>query len=573
MKKILIIIFSVLFTIGCKQEKTIAETAVKEEFTPVNLPIVNIDSINSLVSDHLKMLITNLDSNDTTIDGEFIFSNNVLPSIFKSNQYDQLWDSKKNRTEAIDAIQGSSNEGLLPNDYHFVKIKKYADRYDELSVEEKAIFEILLTDGVLLYSYHLVEGKVNPENLSYSWNFIHYQLPENAKDQFLSAIKTETIAASINKLKPQDEEYQLLKKSYRYYSDLVSNNTAWEIVTLNKTLHPKENDVNLPLLRKRLIAENYLSELDTSGSTIYDSVLVAAVAQFQKQHGLNSDGIIGKSTLKALNITIKEIQQTILVNLERRKWIAYPSNDPYIKVNIASYKMQFIEDNRIAYQSRVVVGKLHKETPMFSDKLELIVLNPTWTLPFSIASTETLRKLKKDPQYLEKHNMVILNHNNEVVNSNGIDWNKYKTGHFPYTVRQQAGPSNALGRVKFLFPNKYSIYLHDTPSKSLFSKEKRAFSHGCIRLENPLDFATFLLKREDHDKWSRKKVNDIVKTNKTKNIRLKYYYPINLMYQTAAINEDGLLIIYPDIYSRDNKLHLLLTSSQTNEELIKSRLK
>jgi len=251
--------------------------------------------------------------------------------------------------------------------------------------------------------------------------------------------------------------------------------------------------------------------------------------------------------------------------------VSYDGQKPYIKVNIASFRMQYYEEDQVVYASNVVVGKVQKKTPVFQDKLELIVLNPTWTLPFSITSTETLRKLKKDSMYLQKHNMVLITSAGRVVSDSGIDWNKYEEGHFPYMVRQQPGPDNALGQVKFLFPNKYAIYLHDTPSKYLFSREERAFSHGCIRLQNPLNFANFLLNKQD-TAWSMDSINAIIETRKITNIRLKNKIPIYILYQTAGVTEQNEVFFYHDIYGRDEKVYRKLMNLETVEEKEDSRV-
>ncbi len=329
-------------------------------------------------------------------------------------------------------------------------------------------------------------------------------------------------------------------------------------VEFKETLHPSEEQEGVVQLRTRLIAENYLSKTDTSSSIVYDEKLQKAVKKFQILHGLNGDGVIGKGTLKIINTSIEKNQEKIICNLERRRWMQYPKDTAYIKVNIASFKMEFIKDKKVTYESNVVVGKTKNKTPFFMDYLELIVLNPTWTLPYSISSRETLGKLKRNPNYLAAHNMFLMDKNGKKISSQGIDWSTISSRNFPYRVRQGPGAGNALGCVKFLFPNKYAIYLHDTPSKRLFSRDKRAFSHGCIRLENPLQFAEFLLKKEDAS-WDKKKIDKIIATSKTKTIRLKNVYPVLLIYQTAATNKNNELIYYSDVYKRDAKLYKLLT--------------
>jgi len=275
--------------------------------------------------------------------------------------------------------------------------------------------------------------------------------------------------------------------------------------------------------------------------------------------------------LKFINITAEVKREMLMANLERKRWIKPLGDAPHVRVNIASFKMQFIDKNEEVYFSNVVVGKQQKKTPVFTDTLELVVLNPTWTLPHSITSTETLSKLKKDPNYLQKHQMVLMTRGGEIIDPNGIDWSQYSQHNFPYMVRQEPGPHNSLGRVKFLFPNKYSIYMHDTPSKYLFAKEKRAFSHGCMRLQNPLDFALFILKKDDAN-WSKEKIDDIIASEKTDVIRLKNYYPVQILYQTTGLNSNGEIYFYNDIYSRDNILFKKLSTQESIKDVEKQRI-
>jgi len=565
MKKILLIsIVSVALLFGCKSKKeaTQVESTVVEVMDTIPEPVVNRDS---LIAIEIAERVSQIDSNKHKINDRFIFSNTVLPMAYQKKEYSQLWKSEKNRADAIEALLSSKEHGLLPEDYHVEEILNYNSNYDSLTNEELANYDILLTDGVLLYGFHLIRGKVDPETLSSTWNFMGRKLPEVKTKILLGAIENEKLPEELYKLEPQDNEYQVMQE-YLVWQERIIENGGWSSVYLSSTIHPGESDTNMPALRNRLIAENYLTAVDTSSSTVYDEKLVEGMKKFQKRHGLNADGVLGKATMKMVNITAEEKRQMLVTNLDRRRWLNYPSEGPYIKVNIASFRMIYIDNGKVTYASNVVVGKTQKQTPMFSDRMKLVVFNPTWTLPFSITSTETLSKLKKDPNYLQKHNMVLIDHKGNIIDSHGIDWHKYSEGHFPYMVRQEPGPSNALGQVKFLFPNKYAIYLHDTPSKHLFSRDERAFSHGCIRLQNPLNFAQFLLSKQDTS-WTMDKINAIIKTRETETIRLKPRIPIYLLYQTVGVNEENELYFYHDIYNRDDKVYETIMQPETITEL------
>ena len=571
MKKLIVLLFSlsVLFN-SCSSTKGVVANDVqvkKDTIVDVIKPIkiINIDSLNNIISNNIEVLVSDLDSGKYIIDKQVIFSKSLLPNAYKNNNYSQLWLSDKNRADAIESLKKANAHGLIPNDYHLEAILELNDNYENLTLKERAKLDVILTDGIVLYSFHLIKGKVSPHDFSYSWNFIEHQLPKNKEAYLYKSLDEEKLKEALYSLEPQDDEYKSLKNKLATNKEIIKNG-GWSKVNLKTPLHVGDTDDGVLDLRKLLIIQGYfteekteidslLVENDTLPKNIFNSKLEASVKHFQKEHGLNPDGVVGKHTLKVINTSPEEYQKKIVCSLERRRWLQYPTDEPYVKVNIASFRMQFIENGDNIYSSNVVIGKIGKETPLFTKRIKLVVLNPTWTLPRSITTTETLRRLKANPNYLDTHNMNLIDRNGRIINNHGIDWNKYKEGHFPYMVRQEPGPHNALGQVKFLFPNKYSIYLHDTPSKYLFSKEKRAFSHGCIRLQNPLDFALFLLQRENKNYWSKEKINKIIKTSKLKNIRLKHEYPILLMYQTASMSSDGDIIYYQDIYDRDNKLY------------------
>jgi murein L,D-transpeptidase YcbB/YkuD len=299
------------------------------------------------------------------------------------------------------------------------------------------------------------------------------------------------------------------------------------------------------------MAEGY-TILDDS-SRIYDELLVEQVKLFQENSGLKSDGVIGKLTIKAFNESAQYKLNKLRVNMERNRWVLEDEMNEFIIVNIAKYQLYYLDSGRVTFSTKVMVGTDEKQTPVFRDDLQYVVYNPTWTLPTSISSKETLPQLKRDSLYLEKHNMVIINAKGEIQSDSGIVWSDYSENYFPFILRQQPGPGNALGRVKFLFPNKYAIYLHDTPSRYLFAKEERAFSHGCIRMQNPLDFSEFLLQKQDTN-WTMDSIRTVLDSAVTMSVRLKKSIPIYIMYWTAGVNEFGNLFFVPDIYGRDRRI-------------------
>jgi murein L,D-transpeptidase YcbB/YkuD len=474
-----------------------------------------------------------------------LYAEKGLPEFYEKIGYTTIWQDPKKANEAINEITMAWQNGFNPNDYHLEAIKKLQN---SKNADDLLKFDILLSDGLMEYGYNLKHGRLDPESLDPSWNFPERHFAGDAMEKFIASINNDQLKSFIAGLSPQSHLYQLIKEALIVYTGYVKTG-GWETLSLATTLHPSDNSSFIPQLRKRLIKEGY--KIDDNSSQSYDEQLVKQVKLFQTNNGLGDDGVIGKNTVKAFNVTAQSKVNKLKASLERDRWVDFGSVDEFIVINIAYFHLYFIDHHKFAYSSKVMVGRVNKETPIFSNKVETVVLNPTWTVPFSISSTETLSKLKRDPQYLKKHNMVLLNSKGAIVPDAGIDWNKYKTGHFPYTVRQEPGPHNALGQVKFLFPNKYSVYLHDTPEKYLFVKDDRAFSHGCIRLQNPLDFALFILNRDQPGKWTAERIQEIIKTKKTDNVNLKTKVPIFIMYWTAAINADNQVYFAPDIYNRD----------------------
>jgi len=333
----------------------------------------------------------------------------------------------------------------------------------------------------------------------------------------------------------------------RYYQ--IAENGGWPKVNTDKVLKPGMMDTAVITLRKYLTITGDLPRNNySSNDTVYDSVVVDAVKQFQFRHNLTQDGIIGKETLLNMNVPVEDRINQIRVNLERARWVMHVLENDFLVANIAGYNLRRVTNDSVVFYSRVIVGRKYHESPIFKGKLQYIVLNPTWTLPYSIATKETLPKLQKDPGYLAKHNMIIMDRSGKVLDPSTIDFNRLSRGNFPYIVRQEAGPHNSLGQVKFIFPNSYSVYIHDTPARSLFSREKRAFSHGCIRLDDK--WGLFLNLMNDST-WNMERINKILDSGETTRINLKKPIDILLLYWTAGADKQNRLYFDEDVYNRD----------------------
>ena len=303
---------------------------------------------------------------------------------------------------------------------------------------------------------------------------------------------------------------------------------------------------------QRLVATGDLpqGELATTDS-IYDESIEAGVRHFQMRHGLDVDGIIGPSTVRALNIPVEHRVQQLRINLERTRWVFDDVSDEYILVNIAGFAAYVIRDGKVAWRTKVQVGKPFRKTPVFRDEMKYVVFNPTWTVPYRIATRDILPSIQADPDYVATRNFDIKDRNGNLVDAKSIDWSKLSRGNFPYTLVQRPGPDNALGRVKFMFPNEHAVYLHDTPSKHLFGKAERAFSAGCIRVERPFDFAEVLMGR---DGWTQERFKEVLDSGEIRTVFLSKPLPVLLLYWTAEVREDGVVYFYQDIYDRDQSV-------------------
>lgn len=352
----------------------------------------------------------------------------------------------------------------------------------------------------------------------------------------------------LSPVEPLHPQYARLKEQLKRYYELDTL-VPWDHISLGdiKKLVPLDSAGLVPEIRQRLmVLGDLVSEGDSIvlSSAIYDSVLVKAVMRFQERHGLHPDGVIGKGVLTALNTTPKERIRTMLVNMERLRWVPESNSPDMILVNIPEFRMHVYEQGQVAWSMDVVVGNSATRTVIFSDTLSRVVFSPTWSVPASIVRNEILPAMKKNPNYLASKGMEIIG----------------GTADLPM-IRQKPGPGNALGRVKFLFPNEYSIYFHDTPSKGGFAREKRAFSHGCIRLSEPAKLAEYLLRNDTA--WTADSIKTAMFSGKERYVKLTEKRPVTIGYFTAWVDGAGRVNFREDVYGHDERLAQELFAEET----------
>lgn len=466
------------------------------------------------------------------------------------------WRNPAMQTALIEVLERAEDEGLDARDYPVGSLRELVqpDRFTfgiAADLTHAAGVELYFSAFFLKFASDLQIGRILPTKVDPRLYWRNKSTDMIAALRLISRLgsMTDFIAA----WQPQVPEYAGLRHTLAAYREIAANG-GWPAIEHGDVLKPGETSARVPTLRERLrIVEPELAAL--SDENVYDEALMAAVKRFQSSHGLSADGIVGKQTLFHLNIPVESRIRQIVLSMERWRWMPESLGENYIMVNIAGYELIHVRNGRLHDRMRVVVGRPYYQTPVFSERMTYVELNPYWYVPHSIAVKEELPKLQSQPAALaEKGYEALVGDTPTSVTA--IDWNKYSASNFPFRLRQKPGPRNALGLVKFMFPNQFNVYMHDTPSRGLFSETERARSHGCIRLARPLDMAEQVLTAAPG--WDRKRIDAVVAGQERTVVSLKTPLDVHITYSTAWRDDDGLVHFRPDVYQRDAKLHLAL---------------
>lgn len=496
-----------------------------------------------------------------------LFATKALTLFYERRGYKPAWSDEKGplpqASELVDAVLEADKEGLRPEDYHLARIRALFEEIGrDLALQrlpdpgKLADLDILLTDAFLIYGSHLVAGRVDPETKD-----VKRQAERRKADLAVileRAIFSGKVKGALKELPPAGAAYEGLRQALVFYKGIAARG-GWPKLDIKGNIREGASGEQVALLRRRLTSSGDLKEKPVAEEGFFDDKLKAAVRSFQRRHGLSDDGIAGPRTTAALNVPVAERISRIEVNMERWRWLPREPGDRYIIVNIANFELEVVENGRNVLPMRAIVGRPYRETPVFASDMTYIVLNPYWHIPRSIAVKDILPKVKEDVHYLDSEGVRVfqgLGREMKEVASGTIDWSSVDADNFNYRFRQYPGPKNALGRVKFMFPNKYDVYLHDTPATELFAREVRTFSSGCIRIEKPLELAEYLLR--DNGEWSMKGLVQAIKEGKERVITLKRPIRVYLQYWTAWANEDGSISFRNDIYGRDRLLRRAL---------------
>ncbi len=479
---------------------------------------------------------------------EPVYNRDLLMEIYESNNFKPLWEDKNYAYQCIEALSGSDQYGLLPEDYH---VKLLLSLYEDDLIQDNPPFDVLLTDGLLLYSHHLLNGKLNPKDFFFSWNFPQRTVYQDSIKDFLKNARKEKVLEDLRQHHPSFDIYWKLVKERERWLLIQQKSDEWEPLIIGKAIKPGDSTTVFSKILVRLQQLEFLGE-NVPMTDRYDSIYMSSVINFQRLHGLDPDGVIGSKTIQYLNLPVKNRIQRIEANLERLRWLSGGADNNMVFVNIAGFHLSVVKDKNTVWDTPVMTGAVDTQTPVFTSQLKYLVFNPSWTVPRGILYRSLFAKMKADPSFVTKNNYSILDGTGQVIDPSNIGWDTLSFKNFRYTVVQNPGSGNAMGVVKFMFPNQYSIYLHDTPSKSLFSKSARAFSNGCIRVKDPLILAQLLL--DDENRYSADKIKAIVDSHITKTVFLREPVAIMLVYFTVDTNQWGEIVFYEDIYGRDQAI-------------------
>ncbi len=464
--------------------------------------------------------------------------------------------------ELLQRVIAAGEAGLDPQDYHRSALETLLAPAPVTPTRTLEL-ELLLSDAYLHYAGDLYGGRIRQRQEGLEWNIERTPLPDLAA-LLRDALAKEDISGTLDSMEPPHPEYWALRHALARYTALARHG-EWPELPPGPKLEPGDRDPRVPLLRRHMDMTGDLTpDLHPVQSDVYDPGLVEAVRRFQGRHGLLVDGVVGARTREALNVPLAGRVQQLALNMERWRWMPRQLEARRIQVNMVGFDLDVIDQRVVLMSMRVIVGQQVRSTPVFSSRITHVLFNPVWNVPPRIARQDILPKLQQEPEYLQRMNMEVMSNWTaaaEVVDPQNIDWVSLGT-RMPYKLRQLPGPTNALGRLKFLLPNGYDIYLHDTPGRSLFQKPVRAFSSGCIRLEKPIELAEYLFRNEPG--WDRNRILALITAGKTRTVRVPEPVPIYLLYLTAWIDRNGNVQFRDDIYGRDMLLADLLRQHGRN---------
>ena len=471
-----------------------------------------------------------------------------IASFYRDNGYNTIWtgrsDIERDRRAQLLRYLGDAEAHGLPvarYDAEGLKARMQAAR----TPRDLGVLEVEISRVFLRFSRDMQTGILVPSRVD---SRIEREVPYRDRSSYLVEFAESSPAGFFRALPPQTAEYAALMKEKLRLERLLTRG-GWGPQVPGGKLEMGKSGNSVALLRNRLIAMGYLGR---TNSQTYDAEMKEAVQQFQMAHGLEPDGVAGKGTLDEINVQVERRLQSVIVAMERERWMNRDRGERHVVVNIPDFTARIVDHGKVTFETRAVVGAATSDrtTPEFSDVMEFMVVNPSWYVPRSIVTKEYLPMLRRNPNAVS--HIEITDRAGRTVNRGAVNFAQYTAGNFPFAMRQPPSRSNALGLVKFMFPNPHNIYLHDTPAKSLFARESRAFSHGCIRLADPFDFAYALLARQTDD--PKGKFHSVLSTGRETRLQIERPIPVHIDYRTAFADNKGRMQYRRDVYGRDGRI-------------------
>lgn len=475
-----------------------------------------------------------------------LFNKDSVTAFYLARDFKPAWTHINFRNSLIDTLKSAHSQGLYFKDYHGEELEKRLLQVANLDEKQLSELDMLLTDAFFKFMDHLYNGKVDPKSLHRIWD-----VPKKQPDKLKlleEAVKENNLELALSQLRPVHPVYKGLIAAEKEYRGLKEDAENLKKIKQGAMIKPGKQDQRLQEIQFRLLHLGYLNSLKIGGS-LYDTETVDAIKQIQKDNGLLADGIIGNKTIDLLNKGYDDRYDQILVNLERWRWFPRDLGSHYILVNIANFRLQVVREKDTISTHKTIVGRVSRKTPIFSEEIDHLIFNPSWAIPPTIKNVDVIPGIRKNPNYLRNKNIQVYNSRGEKLDPSTIDWTKNEVRSFSY--RQPPGSSNPLGRVKIMFPNRYLVYLHDTPSQSIFDQNSRAQSSGCVRVENAIDLSKYLL--QDQPNYTSEVIDSIIKRGSIKRIDMKQKVNIHHFYWTAW-RETGETIFTDDIYNYDDAI-------------------
>ncbi len=478
-------------------------------------------------------------------------------AIYASIGNDPLWIAERGLSDRarilLREVAGAYEDGLRPGDY---PLRALESRLNELQgagdapVEQAVQMELLLTSVLASYGEEMMTGRIDPRQVEQSWYIDRSEV--DIDSALVRVVEADDFEAALQGLRPADQDYAALRRELARYRE-IARAGGWREVPSGSVLAPGDSGDRVSAIRSRLVAEGLISASAGADSLRYDESLAGAVHDFQRRYGIASDSLVGPETRRTMNVPAERRVFQIEANLERWRWLPHAFGSRYIVVNVPAFRLQAYEDGEQVMDMAVIVGEEYTATPAFADSMGYLEFYPYWNIPVSIARRSILPLAARDPGYLARNNYEIVRTweaGARPIPASSLSREQLRPGNFPYRLRQAPGPTNALGLVKFMFPNEFAIYLHDTPATELFDRRVRTFSNGCIRVENPVGLARWVL--EANGGWDEGRIRSAMQ-GPTRRVDLERKVPIFIVYLTTYV-QDGRIRFRPDVYGRDAPL-------------------